>query len=1042
MHLFKLITRPTSVGAVIIASLCFLLPLNAAPDSLVQTVTFEDQTLTMLLTRQDLRGSAFGMRRQQSGGGIRRINPVPERSYLGNIAEIPGAICCGVQLDDGTLKGAIIFKRGTAWYTLGDTVIRTEAIEYQNFTDYIFPTEATVAPGQGGSTMYEFDLAIDVASSFYNQSSSDPALRAARTLEKIEFDVNLLRALYMRDALIRPYLSRIVLRSDVTSDPYIGTVDYSIIANRGRTEWSNNQSDSDRDIVAVVTEGGQNAGWSWFAAVGTSNGVSAIQTGPNGDFKDSLLRQIGFNWDSRTNSGGNPEGRGSMGAGGPLRISGCENFRMLSYRNSIATNNIIDSEGPYSAVELPPYASLDTIPLPPRQMTGSLLVSENSAARIIVPTEDLGTGWHGGNEPYDDETWTSGLNGVGYERGGNNGIRYDSYIRTNVNTQMSGSTSCFLRIPFIVNENDMSEWDTLLFKIRYDDGFAAYINGRPVLSINAPASLNHLSSATEINEDGAAIIYRDFDLSDHLDALRGGDNILAIHGLNEGVQSSDFLIQAKLLAGQDSGVSSLPQSLFPLANDHDANGQTLTLESADTESAAGGTITQEGSQLIYTPPQGVSGSDWFLYEISDTAGKTAEGVVLVGSSLALSNLALNPSIRAIPSSGGFFNLDIESRRSWNWRRESEEQNWLTSGEAVNQNGSQTFSYSVGINTSRLPRRLNLIFDDGDTSAVHTVIQQGVEDTEGNSADTASLLEIGLPVMTGIGYPGDTDFFRLTIEDESLVTLRSAGSLDTVGILRDSTGSVLTQSNNSDDGANLNFAISYTLKPGIYYLQVRHNTRAGTGPYTLISRQLPVPEISLRSYNDAEEQAVVEISFTGHEGYSYRVESSTDLVVWTPIERGIRSEGEAILRSYALTPASSQKLFLRVSMEGAPGSLENPINLGVIGSERTTISVDTFLTTFDTELGLFNSDGDLLDSDDDTPNPLTGSNTQSQIQLPLPVAGTYYLAAAQYNTTFADGFSVSGGPSGGVILLNYNGGNSTGGLIGTNGHLWFSLEISP
>ena len=143
-----------------------------------------------------------------------------------------------------------------------------------------------------------------------------------------------------------------MLRSDVTSDPYSGTVDYSIIANRGRTEWSNNQSDSDRDIVAGVTEGGQSAGWSWFAAVGTNHGVSAIQTGPNGDFKDSLLRQLGFNWDSRANSGGNPEGRGSMGAGGPLRISGCENFRMLSYRNSIATNNIIDSGGPYSAVEL------------------------------------------------------------------------------------------------------------------------------------------------------------------------------------------------------------------------------------------------------------------------------------------------------------------------------------------------------------------------------------------------------------------------------------------------------------------------------------------------------------------------------------------------------------------------------------------------------------------------------------------------------------------------------------------------------------------
>ena len=53
------------------------------------------------------------------------------------------------------------------------------------------------------------------------------------------------------------------------------------------------------------------------------------------------------------------------------------------------------------------------------------LVPENAPKKVWVPTEDIGTTWRGGNEPFDDSAWTDGTSvsgkpttgGVGYDDG-------------------------------------------------------------------------------------------------------------------------------------------------------------------------------------------------------------------------------------------------------------------------------------------------------------------------------------------------------------------------------------------------------------------------------------------------------------------------------------------------------------------------------------------------------------------------------------------------------------------------------------------------
>jgi hypothetical protein len=67
-----------------------------------------------------------------------------------------------------------------------------------------------------------------------------------------------------------------------------------------------------------------------------------------------------------------------------------------------------------------------------------------------------------------------------------------------------------------------------------------------------------------------------------------------------------------------------------LANDIDADGDTLTLVGVDAISANGGTVTDNGdSTLTYDPPFPFVGTDSFGYTVSDGTGLTATGTVTV-----------------------------------------------------------------------------------------------------------------------------------------------------------------------------------------------------------------------------------------------------------------------------------------------------------------------------------------------------------------------------------------------------------------------------
>ncbi|MGI9241223.1 MAG: Calx-beta domain-containing protein, partial [Verrucomicrobiales bacterium] len=163
-----------------------------------------------------------------------------------------------------------------------------------------------------------------------------------------------------------------------------------------------------------------------------------------------------------------------------------------------------------------------------------------SLLHVKIPTGAEGAAWR--LPGADLRGWGIGRSGVGYERSSG----FESQIVLDVESLMyNRSEAILIRIPFEVEDPDNLESMTL--RMKYDDGYAAFLNGVPVASRNAAASLLR---ASDIHFDSEALVFEDVDLSDHLGDLVAGENILAIHGLNSGATSSDFLIVPSLVADQ------------------------------------------------------------------------------------------------------------------------------------------------------------------------------------------------------------------------------------------------------------------------------------------------------------------------------------------------------------------------------------------------------------------------------------------------------------------------------------------------------------
>jgi hypothetical protein len=126
-----------------------------------------------------------------------------------------------------------------------------------------------------------------------------------------------------------------------------------------------------------------------------------------------------------------------------------------------------------------------------------------------------------------------------------NRVDYTPVIRTDLSAEMLGaSSSAYVRYPFVVE--DAGDVLDLKLDVSSDDGFAAYLNGTAVASVNAPASLAFDSVAIDSTLDEEALTTQEFDLDGFVDLLQDGDNVLAIHALNVAADDTDLLLTTRL----------------------------------------------------------------------------------------------------------------------------------------------------------------------------------------------------------------------------------------------------------------------------------------------------------------------------------------------------------------------------------------------------------------------------------------------------------------------------------------------------------------
>ena len=223
----------------------------------------------------------------------------------------------------------------------------------------------------------------------------------------------------------------------------------------------------------------------------------------------------------------------------------------------------------------------------------SPLLTTGAPVKAYVPTNNvLGLTWIGTpvHEPFNTSDWLSGTTGVGYERGSG----YESLIGLDVGTQMQSNNTVYIRVEFDVA--DLASIERLELRMKYDDGFIAFLNGTILTLTNSPASPQWNSAATALHEANAAT-FDVFDITSKKGNLRVGRNVLAIQGLNDVVTSSDMIIVPEIYAGR-AGASPTTQPRINFG----------TIEA----NPASGNQEEEFLQIVNPNSIAVDISDWRL----------------------------------------------------------------------------------------------------------------------------------------------------------------------------------------------------------------------------------------------------------------------------------------------------------------------------------------------------------------------------------------------------------------------------------------------
>jgi len=279
-----------------------------------------------------------------------------------------------------------------------------------------------------------------------------------------------------------------------------------------------------------------------------------------------------------------------------------------------------DGAANYEFFELPTPGVTNPSEATTTTISTVVLAAEDADKRAIVPLREghIDEAWNLDTD-FNDSNWAPCIGspgGVGYEV--NSG--FEHLITLDVREVMyEKNSSCYVRIPFTVDGDDLADFTDLVLKVRYDDGFVAYINGGPEVCRRNFSGMPVWNSNTgSSHEAGAGPAFdEEIDISIHIDKLRAGENVLAIQAINRADDSSDFIISVELQASVtsiDHGDFPFPEAFDLLSglritelmynSDWGPNYDYIELQNiGETPLGLGGIRFVEGIEFVFDPMQ-------------------------------------------------------------------------------------------------------------------------------------------------------------------------------------------------------------------------------------------------------------------------------------------------------------------------------------------------------------------------------------------------------------------------------------------------------
>ncbi|MEM7313379.1 MAG: CotH kinase family protein, partial [Planctomycetota bacterium] len=176
-------------------------------------------------------------------------------------------------------------------------------------------------------------------------------------------------------------------------------------------------------------------------------------------------------------------------------------------------------------------------------LADSSIIQENSVWRYRKGiTNNPPAGWNdvGFNESADNVTWQDGTTTIGYGDGDDTTLLSD---------MRNGYTSVYFRKDF---ELGSAIPGSLNLRLYVDDGAIIYLNGTEVDRAHVSAGTKNYNSTSGVSHEAS---WEDITLTGLSNILQSGTNTIAIHGLNQNSNSSDFSFNAAL---QSSGTTVSP----------------------------------------------------------------------------------------------------------------------------------------------------------------------------------------------------------------------------------------------------------------------------------------------------------------------------------------------------------------------------------------------------------------------------------------------------------------------------------------------------